>query len=621
MSNLVACQSLTKSFGADPLFQAIDLIIHPGDRIGLIGPNGSGKSTLLKIICGVEETDQGSLLYGKQVTLGYLAQEDVFTEELTASENLFEAMADAHLDDLDKHTRVAELLSRAEFVDEGQPVRLLSGGWRKRLAICRALLKSPEILALDEPTNHLDIEGITWLENLILKKLPDGPSAYIMVSHDRQFLENCANRIVELSSVYPDGSFQVQGSYRIFEKKRQMFIGRQMEMETRLSNKVRRENEWLERGPKARTSKARYRIDEAHRLKDELAEVKRRNRSSGKVDIEFKGTGRKTKKLLEATQLSKSYGDTHDSKCLFTDLDIVLKPGSRLGLLGRNGCGKSTLMEILSAGEGGSQLLDKGSIITADRVKIVHFDQKRAKLDTSMSLRRALAPEGDSVVFQGRSLHVVSWAKRFLFKADQLETVVGELSGGEQARILIASLMLQPADILLLDEPTNDLDIGSLDVLEESLLEFAGALVLVSHDRYLLDRVCDRVLGFTGKGETRYFADYHQWLAALKEKTEPIHAEVAATRPRKQSPTEMSKKGVKAGRLSYLDQREFDQLEGKIEEAEALQTNLEEKLAGPDCLADPTKLQECWLQLEEVKQQVEALYSRWEELDEKKQGI
>ncbi|MDJ0621448.1 MAG: ABC-F family ATP-binding cassette domain-containing protein [Desulfocapsaceae bacterium] len=614
MSNLVACQSLAKSFGAEPLFQDIDLIIHPGDRIGLVGPNGSGKSTLLKIICGLEEADEGALLYGKQVKLGYLAQEDIFDEELTASENLYAALADHTLEDADKHARIAELLSRAEFGDDSQQVRYLSGGWRKRLAICRVLLNRPTLLAFDEPTNHLDIEGIIWLEKLILSSLPDGPSAFILVSHDRQFLENCANRMVELSPMYSGGSFQVQGAYRAFEQKRQVHLEQQMEMEHRLSNKVRRENEWLDRGPKARTSKARYRIDKAHRLQDELADVKRRNRSSGKFDLEFRGTGRKTKKLLEATQLTKSYGD----KKLFATLDIVLSPGSRLGLLGKNGCGKSTLMEILAAGEESVEFLDEGSIKTADKINIVHFDQKRAKLDTSLSLRRALAPEGDSVVFQGRSLHVVSWAKRFLFKADQLETPVRELSGGEQARILIASLMLQPADILLLDEPTNDLDIGSLYVLEESLTEFAGALILVSHDRYLLDRVCDRVIGFTGEGDAGYYADYRQWLAALQEKTVSDQVIAPLTNDGKASQKEKGRAGVKAGRLSYLDQREYDQLEGKIEELETLQAILEEELVNPSCSADPEKLEECWQKLEAVKKEVEALYDRWQELEEKK---
>jgi ABC transport system ATP-binding/permease protein len=423
--------------------------------------------------------------------------------------------------------------------------------------------------------------------------------------------------MIELSSIYPEGSLQVDGAYTTFLETREVYLQQQLEMETRLSNKVRRENEWLGRGPKARTSKARYRIDEAHRLQGELAEVRTRNKSLSQLDIDFGGTGRKTKKLLEATGMTKSYPE----KPLFKDLDIVLSPGARLGLLGRNGCGKSTLMEILAAGDDGVERLDSGSISTAQNVKIVHFDQKRALLDPTLTLRRALAPDGDSVVFQGRSLHVVSWAKRFLFKVDQLETPVKELSGGEQARILIASLMLQPADILLLDEPTNDLDIGSLDVLEESLSEFEGALVLVTHDRFLLDRVCDSVLGFDGAGEASFYADYRQWLNDLQAASAGVKNDSRKEQAKDSvSSDKVSKSNQKAGRLSYLDQREYDQLEEKIETAETLQQQLEEDIADSALATDPEKLAECWQKLEQVKKEIEDLYNRWEELEIKKEN-
>ena len=233
------------------------------------------------------------------------------------------------------------------------------------------------------------------------------------------------------------------------------------------------------------------------------------------MGIAFDGTQRKTKKLLTATGLEKRF----HGPPLFSNLDLTLKPGMRLGLLGRNGSGKSTLMRILAAAARLSGLKpDKGVIATAENLRIVSFDQRREQLDTSATLRRALAPDGDSIIYQGQSQHVVTWAKRFLFRTDQLETPVYRLSGGEQARILIARLMRQPADILLLDEPTNDLDIPSLDVLEESLCEFPGALVLVTHDRFLLDRVCNLVLGFDGEGRTEYFADYEQWLVMLQER-------------------------------------------------------------------------------------------------------
>jgi ATP-binding cassette subfamily F protein uup len=324
-----------------------------------------------------------------------------------------------------------------------------------------------------------------------------------MISHDRRFLENTVRRVIELSAAYPNGTLQVNGNYSAFVEQRETFLEQQQEQEERLANKVRRENEWLSRGPKARGTKAKARKDAAYQLQDDLVEVKNRNRV-GKVDIAFDATERKTKKLLTAVGISKSF----EGRQLFSNLDLTLSPGTRLGLLGRNGCGKSTLMQILAAADRNDGMKpDSGTVKVADKLRIVNFDQRRQQLDQQQTLRRALAPDGDSVLYQDRSIHVVSWAKRFLFRPDQLETPVARLSGGEQARILIAALMRQPADVLLLDEPTNDLDIPSLDVLEESLSEFPGALVLVTHDRFMLDRLCDQVLGFDGKGNASFCAE------------------------------------------------------------------------------------------------------------------
>ena len=612
MSNLLSCQDLSKSFGAQTLFSSVDLVIAEGDRIGLIGPNGSGKSTLLKILCGLIEPDQGRLYLQKHIRISYLAQSDVFDDSKSATDNLYDAVSTLDLESTEQYNRIHTILSRAEFTDPEIPVQMLSGGWRKRLAICRALISHPDILVMDEPTNHLDIEGILWLEKLLAASLPESPAGFIMVSHDRQFLENTVNRVIELSAAYPDGTLQVNGNYSTFLEKREEFLDRQQEQEERLANKVRRETEWLRRGPKARATKAKYRKDEAYRLQDELATVKNRNRAGGSVRIEFDGTNRKTKKLLTATGISKGF----DGQALFTDLDLVLSPGTRLGLLGRNGCGKSTLMQILAAAASDQGLKpDSGTIKVADNVRIVSFDQRREQLDQSLTLRRAVAPDGDSVLYQDRSIHVVSWAKRFLFRSDQLETPVSRLSGGEQARILIAALMRQPADILLLDEPTNDLDIPSLNVLEESLNEFAGALVLVTHDRFMLDRICDTVLGFDGRGRASFFADYEQWLRAVREtksqRRQKDRGEAAARKDGKKQ---------KAGRLSYLDQREYDQMEEKILSAEGRQEELEREMQDPDTVADPERLQRCWQELEAVQQEISGLYSRWEELEAIRDG-
>lgn len=613
MSNILSCQALSKAYGAQQLFSSISFSINSGDRIGLIGPNGSGKSTLLKIICGLEEADSGQVVRQKHIHLSYLAQADVFDDQATVSDNLLMALRGSDLDQAERRHRVHALLSRAEFSDGDIPVAQLSGGWRKRLSICRSLLANPDILVMDEPTNHLDIEGTLWLETILGGALPGGPKAWLLVSHDRRFLENCTSRIIELSRLYPEGSLQVDGRYSDFIEAREAFLDRQQEEEVRLSNKVRRETEWLRRGPKARATKAKYRIDEAHRLQQELAEVRSRNRAAGTVQIDFDATGRKTKQLLVAQGIGKHY----DGRSLFAELDIVLSPGTRLGLLGRNGCGKSTLMQILAAAGGDGGLLpDAGTLRIAENVQIVNFDQKREDIDPSITLRRALAPDGDGVVYQGRSMHVASWARKFLFRPDQLETPVGQLSGGEQARILIANLMRRPADILLLDEPTNDLDIPSLDVLEESLEEFAGAVVLVTHDRFLLDRVCDRLLGFDGNGQVAYFAEYSQWLEEMAEKArvgreKRVQAELKKTENGGQK---------KKGRLSYLDQREYDQIEELITSAEVRVDELQQRMQEPEVVSDPAQAAECWEELEQAQLEVERLYNRWHELEEKKNG-
>ncbi|WP_417912979.1 ABC-F family ATP-binding cassette domain-containing protein [Candidatus Electronema sp. TJ] len=612
MADLLTCRTIGKAFGAQSLFSSVSLAIAEGDRIGLIGPNGSGKSTLLKIIGGLVSPDSGEIFRQRHVRSSYLAQEDVFDEDKSCIENLCAAIEEQHLEPAEQRSRAQALLSRAEFPDHDGLAGLLSGGWRKRLAICRALIVRPDLLLMDEPTNHLDLEGILWLEKMLKSSMPESPAAFLMISHDRRFLENTVSRVIELAAVYPEGTLQVNGNYSAFLNKRDIFLEQQQAEEERLANKVRRENEWLSRGPKARTTKAKARKDAAYQLQDDLAELKGRNRSGGKVDISFDATERKTKKLLAASKISKSF----EGRQLFANLDLTLSPGSRLGLLGRNGCGKSTLMQILAAANRADDGLkpDSGSIVVADKLRIVSFDQRRQQLDQEQTLRRALAPDGDSVIYQDRVIHVVSWAKRFLFRPDQLETPVARLSGGEQARILIAALMRQPADVLLLDEPTNDLDIPSLDVLEESLNEFPGALVLVTHDRFMLDRLCDQILGFDGKGNASFFADYEQWLRALAEAEKPQ----AAKKPSAPLTAAEVKKAAK--KLSYKDQREYDLMEDSILAAETRQEELEARMHEPELVADPSKLAACWQELETAQQEVARLYRRWEELEQLRNG-
>ena len=610
MDLMLNCQAVSKAIGPRSLFNSVSFTVNQGERLGIIGANGTGKTTLLRILSGLDTPDSGKVTLSKNIRTTYLAQSDVFNENDTATDVLYGGLRDLGLDDTEQYNRAHTILSRAEFSNPECTVRTLSGGWRKRLSICRALVRQPDILLMDEPTNHLDLHGILWLEKLLGNSFPESPSAYIMVSHDRIFLENLPDRIIEISPMYPKGFFIVDGSYSMFLQRKEDFLNQQEDLETRLANKARRETEWLRRGPKARSTKAKYRIDEAHQLHSELTLIKKRNREKKKIQLDFTTTDRKTKKLLEARKLTKSFSD----RTLFSDPDIILTPGRRFGLLGPNGCGKSTLMNILAGSSDTNSLKpDCGNIKIAEGVKIVSFTQNREQLDLSVTLRQALAPEGETIMYRDKPLHIVTWAKKFLFTVDQLDTPVGTLSGGEQAKILIADIMRQPTDILLLDEPTNDLDIPSLQVLEESLLDFPGAVVLVTHDRFLMDRVCDSVLGFNGKGGATFFADYEQWVSSLKtDEKEPEKTADSKKPPQKE-------KKLK-GRLSYMDQREYDTIEEKILQAEDEEQHLLQRMEHPEITSDPEKLHTCWEELENVRSTVHQLYQRWEELEDKKRS-
>jgi len=598
MFPILSCQSISRSFGAQELFSGISIAFHENERMGLIGPNGSGKSTLLRILAGLDRPDSGEVTRKNDIRLAYIPQQEGLPSGESVESTLLAALSGEPVEEMERYNRVRRWIGRAGFTDAGQAVDTLSGGWRKRLSIVSALIREPDLLLLDEPTNHLDLEGIIWLEELLLDPL----FAFILVTHDRYFLETVSRRVVELNQRYPDGYLKVEGSYSDFIYHREAFLDSQIQLETVLANKVRRESEWLQRGPKARTSKARFRIEEAYCLKDRLSEVRHRNRQVQPVDIDFTATHRKTKKLLVATGIGKVVG----GRRLFSGLDLTLTPGSCLGVLGRNGSGKTTLVHVLA----GLNQPDSGSIRRAEGAQTVLFQQDRSGLDLAQTLHQALCPAGDAVLFQGRSIHVASWARRFLFRADQLEMPVGQLSGGEQARIFIARMMLKPADILFLDEPTNDLDIPSLEVLEENLADFPGAVVLVTHDRFLLDRLATSVIGLDGMGNAVCYADCGQWLAARKPEKTGKAPSAVTTR------TRQPKK-----KFSYLEQKEWDEIEEKILAAESRLEACQQELMHPETANHPQRLREGSIRLQEYQEAVEGLYRRWEELEEIRRGF
>jgi ABC transport system ATP-binding/permease protein len=590
-------QDLAKSFGALHLFENISFTISEGERIGLIGPNGSGKSTLLQILAGRNVADSGEVAARKRARMSYVSQVSEFAGGQTVREVIERAAARADLEEDEREARIVSTLGRAGFEDFSADAGSLSGGWGKRLAIAEALVGKPDLLLLDEPTNHLDLAGIEWLERL----LASSPFASVVVSHDRYFLENAATQMAELSRAYPDGLLFVNGNYSTFLEKKADFLHAQSKRRESLENLVRREIEWLRRGPKARTTKSRSRIGKAYDLMDELSELNDRSRT-GTADIDFDATGRKTKRLVMLEGVTHALGGQQ----LFAGTNFTITSGMRVGLVGANGSGKTTMLRLLQ----GEIAPDGGTIQRAENLRIVYFDQAR-ELDPDQTLRQALAPDSDSVVYQDQLIHVASWAARFLFSKDQLDQPVALLSGGERARVLIARLMLQPADVLLLDEPTNDLDIPTLEILEENLLEFPGAMVLVTHDRYLLDRVSNVVLGLDGRGGSDRFADYLQWEAWLKKREQP--KEKSAT----EKPAQAVPKAAGKKKLSYLDAREYAAIEERIAEAEGELEARRAALQDQAVVTDGRRLQEAYEAIEAAQKVVDELYARWAELEAK----
>jgi ATP-binding cassette subfamily F protein uup len=603
---LLNTQALAKSYGAAFLFRNVSLSVREGDRIGLIGPNGSGKSTLLEILAQRREPDTGEVALRKGTRLAYLPQDSQFPSGETVRAVIRRSLGSAGIPESEWQAREGETLGRAGFEDFDAEAASLSGGWRKRLAISEALVQGPDIVLFDEPTNHLDLGGIEWLEKL----LQNAPFASVIVSHDRYFLENVPTAIAELNRVYADGLLYVAGNYSAFLEKKAEFLHAESKRQDSLENRVRTEMEWLRRGPKARATKAKARIDTAHEMIGELADLRSRSRSSA-TNIDFAGTERRTKRLIHLEGVAYGY----DGRILFDDLDFTVTAGMRVGLVGSNGSGKTTLLRLLLGETRGEMAPLRGKIERADGLRMVYFDQNR-QLDPDVTLRRALAPNSDSVIYRDRVIHVAAWAARFLFSGEQLNQSVGRLSGGERARVLIANLMLEPADVLLLDEPTNDLDIPTLEILEESLLEFPGALVLVTHDRYLLDRVSTLVLGLDGQGHAERFADYSQWDVWQEQRKQP-KAKIQPPISAMISATAATIAGPAKKKPSYLEAREYESIEQRVHEAEQVLEQKRAALHDSSNAKDGRLIEQAYREVEEAQAAVDAVYARWAELEQK----
>ncbi|MFM9956761.1 MAG: ABC-F family ATP-binding cassette domain-containing protein [Phycisphaerales bacterium] len=621
MPMLLRAAGLRKAF-LRPLFSGVSIVVEDDERLALIGPNGSGKSTLLKILAGLEQADEGEITRRRGLRLQYVAQTDTFEDGATALSTVAAAvmqMRPEHVhDEHEAETHAQMALDLAGFVDAEQPAAAMSGGWRKRLSIVRALACEPDVLMLDEPTNHLDLEGILWLEEMVRRgRAGSSAMATVFISHDRAFLERVSSRVVELSRAYPQGTFSSSGGYDEFLSRREDFFTAQEREQQALKGVVLEDLRWLARGAKARRTKAKGRIQAAGERMEQLDALRERTSAAAQraAGIEFNATGRQTHRLLKATGLRRAFGE----RVLFNDLDFVLSPGSCLGLLGPNGSGKSSLIRMLTGQDEPAMSTQgcRGVIDRADSLRTVVFTQRREGLDPTHTLAEALGATGDSVIYRGQPMHINTWAQRFLFRSEQLRSFIGTLSGGEQARVMIARMMLEPTDLLILDEPTNDLDIASLEVLEESLEDFPGSVLLVTHDRAMLDRLSTEIIALRGDGTGGWdrYAEIAQWerARAARERA-PAAAAAAASTAVAAAPTRGAEK---AKRLSYHEQREWDGMEAAISKAEADAARLEHEMHDPQVMADRKKMQSACAALDAAHAEVSRLYARWAELEAK----
>lgn len=626
---LLTIRDMSKSLGLRTLFEGVSLSIDEGDRLGLIGPNGAGKSTLLRILAGLIEADAGSIVAPKGIRAVYVPQQDRFPEGITARDaviaNAFSCTGEVGVthDHHEAETLADMVLPRVGF-EEGLsrgPASVLSGGWRKRLSIACALASAggePDLVLLDEPTNHLDLDGVAWLEGFV-RRAPGSPpsAASVFVTHDRVFLERVATRVAELSPAYPQGILTVEGNYSEFLRRKQEFLEGQAEAERSIAGLVRQDIRWLSRGPQGRQTKQKGRIQASHSRMDELAELKSRNAAAAATGarVAFDATGRRTQKLIVAKGVAKSFGDQR----LFSELSLTLGAGDCLGLLGPNGSGKTTLIRVLT----GELEPDEGLVDLAEpRPRVAVFSQFREDFVPTTTLRDALCPVSDQVRYRGQPMHVKTWSRRLLFRDEQLDQPINSLSGGELARIHIARLMLAPADVLVLDEPTNDLDIPTLETLEESLESFPGAIILVTHDRAMLERLSTGLLALDGRGEWAMHPSLDQAAAwrkkqdrAALERSESAAARAAGpggpAAATKAAPIDRPRK-----KRSYNEQREYDTIEARIEEAEAKAAAAAARVADPRVMADHEAMARACDELTEAEGLVTRLYARWAELEE-----
>ena len=597
MKPLISASQVKKSFSDKTLFEDFDLSIKEGERIGLIGPNGTGKSTLIDILCKKTDVDDGVVTHKKGLFLHQVSQSPSYSAGCTIKEAIKEDLNRSGCRGSGfEENELIILCEELGLPSSSSSIERLSGGELKKIQLTAAFLSSAELVFFDEPTNHLDLKTIVWLE----KKLIRAPFAWVCITHDRYFLDKVATRFLELSPLYEGSSLKAEGNYREFLRQKELYLSEKENKEQSLANKLRKEEKWLKTSPKARTTKSRSRIDRALAMGSELRASKARaNAELGSMG--FLHTERKSKKILKLKNVSFEIG----ARKLFHIDELEVMTGEKIGLLGKNGSGKSTLLKIIAEEIKGTT----GRIEKALGLKVSYFDQKRELLETKESVQSFLGDGGDHVLYNGRSIHISSWLKNVGLNFEKKDFPVSSLSGGEKAKVFIAKLLLEPCDLLILDEPTNDLDITSLEVLEEGLKNFPGTLILVSHDRFFLERVCSKFLALEENTKPETYLSLEKWLKSfLGEKTQ---------KTKKNSSVKEEKK--KSQKLSYMEQRELDGMEEKIAKIEENLEAVKEEMTKPEVLSDHEKLTKLGKKIEEKEEELSDLYERWGILESKKQ--